>query len=146
MHVTFIIVIVILQVQATCTSLYHDSHKPTTMPMVFHSRHSGTPIIMDDGQIVQKVSESNGKDMPAETITRMENGDNRLVKARPAPEDVKKEEESGQKIGLLDSRPLCILALWYFFSAITLFLNKYLIVMIKTDTILLGESTFMSFK
>jgi hypothetical protein len=109
------------------------------MPMVFHSRHAGIPVVMEDGQISQKVNEDKEKDnkMPAEITARMEDGDNRLVKVKPA--EAVKGEESGSKMSLLDAKPLSILLLWYFFSAITLFLNKYLIVMLKTDTILLGK-------
>ncbi|XP_005099271.1 solute carrier family 35 member E2A [Aplysia californica] len=43
-----------------------------------------------------------------------------------------------EKMGLLNVRAFTFLILWYFFSACTLFLNKYILATLKSDPTLLG--------
>jgi len=108
--------------------------------MVFHSRHTGFPVIMEDGQVVQKLGDSEHPAMVGDSVTthiQMNSLDSRIIKARVASDN--KLEEPTVSQGLLSSKAFFILFLWYFFSAITLFLNKYIVVMLKADTVLLGE-------
>lgn len=45
----------------------------------------------------------------------------------------------GTKQGLFNMRALFFLALWYFFSGCTLFLNKYILTYMKGDPTVLGK-------
>ena len=44
-----------------------------------------------------------------------------------------------EKKGLMNPRALLFLAIWYFFSFCTLFLNKYVLTTLKGDPTLLGR-------
>lgn len=114
------------------------------MPMVYHSRHSNvaSTVTMDDGQITPKInqSEDTERKFSESSTTVMPSVEKHPVKANSDMEKGDDHSGTGQpQPGLLSPKPLFILFLWYFFSAITLFLNKYLLVMLKTDAIMLGE-------
>lgn len=49
----------------------------------------------------------------------------------PAPEEARE--------GLLNSKALLILVLWYLFSISTLFLNKYILTTLKAEAVFFGE-------
>ena len=84
-----------------------------------------------------------GEDLKAENSNTelMENaamsGNQRVRK--PSTSDKGKDNE---KLGILHPRAFTFLMLWYFFSACTLFLNKYILATLKSDPTLLGESCF----
>lgn len=44
-----------------------------------------------------------------------------------------------EKLGLFNAHAFTFLILWYFFSACTLFLNKYILATLRSDPTLLGE-------
>ena len=119
----------------------HDDN----MPMEFHSRH-GAPrssVTMDDGQIAQKIAQSQLEITRAtnqDAMATTHKSDKTLVNLPGGGRidlEMKVEDPSNQ--GLLSPTALLTLFLWYFFSAITLFLNKYLLVTLNVDAIMLGE-------
>ncbi|GFO26249.1 solute carrier family 35 member e2-like [Plakobranchus ocellatus] len=66
-----------------------------------------------------------------ETISVMK-ANGKLSRARRA------SSQDKEKLGLFNVRAFTFLILWYFFSACTLFLNKYILATLKSDPTLLG--------
>ena len=57
-------------------------------------------------------------------------------------EITKSEMDLDKQVGLVNAKALFILFLWYFFSFVTLFLNKYILATIKTDAVFFGKCKF----
>ena len=62
-----------------------------------------------------------------------------MVNGKP-PRSRKISVQDKEKLGLFNVRAFTFLLLWYFFSACTLFLNKYILATLKSDPTLLGKS------
>ncbi|KAK3759117.1 hypothetical protein RRG08_040671 [Elysia crispata] len=60
-----------------------------------------------------------------------------MVNGKP-PRSRKISVQDKEKLGLFNVRAFTFLLLWYFFSACTLFLNKYILATLKSDPTLLG--------
>ena len=53
-------------------------------------------------------------------------------------------ETNDDKLGIMHPKAIMFCALWYFFSSLTLFLNKYIVDMQKGDAALLGKLNILA--
>ena len=79
-----------------------------------------------------KPSSKEGEETVADTVTAM------MVNGK-LPRSRKTSVQDKEKLGLFNVRAFTFLLLWYFFSACTLFLNKYILATLKSDPTLLGK-------
>ncbi len=98
----------------------------------------------------QDVSRSGNHDHTnCETLTIMQSSDKSVaerkengvcdVPIKETDSDSDAMTTQPEKQGLMNAHAMAILLLWYFFSAVTLFLNKYIMIWLKADAVFFGK-------
>ena len=80
-------------------------------------------------------SPSNGVTLNYDDIDR-----EKEVKSGPAMGEGHRHVRLGEDKGLFTVKGMSVVWLWYFFSCVTLFLNKHILSTLKCDATILGEA------